>query len=41
MSGAGRRSRGLNLNRYARRIIKAKLDAKLMRIKLGAVNAIR
>lgn len=36
-----RRSRGVNLNRYAKRLIKAKLDAKLMSIKMRAVNAIK
>lgn len=40
-TSTGRRRRGLNLNRYAQRLIKAKLDGKIMREKLKVVNIIK
>jgi len=39
--GVSRRSsRGLNINKYVRKITKAKMDARLMKIKLSALRGI-
>lgn len=35
-----RRSRGFSINKYVKKITKAKMDAKLMKIKLSALKGI-
>lgn len=40
-TGVRRRSRGFNINKYAKKLIKAKLDARLMKEKLKVINSIR
>jgi hypothetical protein len=42
MSGrsARRRSRGLNLMKYQKKLIKAKMDAKIMKVKMSAFKGI-
>lgn len=39
--GKKRRSRGLNLNKYAKKLIKARLDGKIMKEKFKVINIIK
>lgn len=41
LGGRGkRRSRGLNLNKFANRLIRAKMNAKLMKVKMSSFRGI-
>lgn len=39
--GVKRRSRGLNINKFAKKLMKAKLDNKLMKEKMKAISFIK
>jgi hypothetical protein len=41
MRTMGRKSKGLNINKYVKKLVKAKMDAKLMAIKVKSINSIK